>query len=77
MHHKGIIKNNDTVNNSDRKFNKIKSFSKGRFTLNEYASSKNRFEIVFDNPQFFKEIINNIESLLDKIGSEEMPLNEV
>jgi len=77
VHHKGIIKNNDTINNSDRKFNNIKSFSKGRFTLNEYASSKNRFEIVFDNPQFFKEIINNIESLLDKIGSKEMPLNKV
>lgn len=40
-------------------------------------SSENRFEIVFDNPEFFKEIIKNIESLLDKIGSKEMPLNEV
>ena len=46
-----------------------------RFTLNEYVSSKNRFEIVFDNPKFFKEIIKNIESILDKIGSKEMPLN--
>ncbi|WP_458627114.1 DUF6617 family protein [Winogradskyella sp. PC D3.3] len=73
VHHKGIIKNNDTANNSDRKFNNIKNFSNGRFTLKPYVSSDNRFEIVFDNPEFFKEIIKNIENLLDKIGSKEMP----
>ncbi|MAO07561.1 MAG: hypothetical protein CL596_02480 [Alteromonas sp.] len=68
VHHKGLIKNNDTVNNSDKKFNSIKNFSKGRFMLKNYASSDYKFEIVFDNPSFFKEVIRNIESLLEKIG---------
>jgi len=74
VHHKGIIKNNDIVKNSDRKFNNIKSFSKGHFTLKQYVSSENRFEIVFDNPTFFKEIVRNIEKLLEKIGSKDIPL---
>lgn len=77
VHHKGLIKNNNTVNNSDKKFNNIKSFSKGMFTVNQYVSSQNRFKIVLDNPKFSKEIVNKIENLLDKMDRKEIPLNAV
>ncbi len=72
VHHKGIIKNNDIVNNNDRRFNNIKSFSKNNFALKKLKYSETRFEIAFDNPTFFKEILVNIEKLLEKIGSKDI-----
>lgn len=75
VHHKNIIRNGDVRNNTDKRFNNIVSFSKGHFSIKPYSLSDNWFEIVFDEPQFFIKIIDNIESLLTKIGKQEMILD--
>jgi hypothetical protein len=72
VHHNGIIRNNDVVKGTDKKFNKIKSFSKDRFTLEPYVSSSDRFQIVFDNPNFITSILKHIESLIQKIAQYEI-----
>lgn len=72
VHHNGIIKNNDTVKHTDKKYNKIESFSTGKFSLEPYVSSLNRFQIVFDKPEFIQDILKNIESFITKIAAYEV-----
>lgn len=72
VHHNGIIKNNDTKKHLDKKFNKIKAFSVGNFSLKPYGSSEDRFQMIFDNHKFMHIILKNIESLLEKIAAHKM-----
>lgn len=72
VHNNGIIKNNDPKGAGDKRFKNVLKFSKGRFELKPYLSSESKFKIVFDEPKFFKEIMENFEKLLNKIGSKDI-----
>ncbi len=63
-----IVHNNSTVFKDEiGKFNTIKSFSKGKYTLLEKDMEIVYYHIVLDNKNFINEIIDNILGLFEKL----------
>ena len=63
-----IVHNNSTVFGDEiRKYNTLKSFSKGRYILLEKDKDIVYYNLVFDNKNFINEIIENILGLFEKL----------
>ena len=63
-----IVHNNSTVFGDEiRKYNTLKSFSKGRYILLEKDRDIVYYNLVFDNKNFINEIIENILGLFEKL----------
>jgi len=63
-----IVHNNSTVFGDEiRKYNTLKSFSKGRYILLEKDRDIVYYNLIFDNKNFINEIIENILGLFEKL----------
>ena len=63
-----ILHNNSTVFGDEiRKYNTLKSFSKGRYILLEKDRDIVYYNLIFDNKNFINEIIENILGLFEKL----------